>query len=354
MFLSNLDRRVLATLKDAAVGRQKPGPRIAVLGNCQSFDLAYAIKLLDVSATVHHYPIQTKAKITGNMLVRALRTYDRVFLQDFGEGFVRGGSSDFLCSELSNVTRYPSLLFGAYHPDSIFVHDRSRGDAFVSGPIGQHHSALALFAYRVGLPAESALRLCHREGYHLLDYLDLWEPASTQLLELTTSYGIKLGADFIGWTRRAGCFMYSINHPKAYVLFDVARHLLDHAGISWKTLDFDHYALNELARDTIFPVYPEIAERFGIAGSYVFKAPKPSRGGLNIGTFWDLQAFVRESYRIYARHNREALTNERVQGWLQNTEICSFLNEFGLAKRSLTPGWHRAASPELAPRVAVG
>ena len=114
MFLSNLDRRVLATLKDAAVGRQKPGPRIAVLGNCQSFDLAYAIKLLDVSATVHHYPIQTKAKITGNMLVRALRTYDRVFLQDFGEGFVRGGSSDFLCSELSNVTRYPSLLFGAY------------------------------------------------------------------------------------------------------------------------------------------------------------------------------------------------------------------------------------------------
>jgi hypothetical protein len=43
-----------------------------------------------------------------------------------------------------------------------------------------------------------------------------------------------------------------------------------------------------------------------------------------------------------------------VQGWLQNTEICSFLNEFGLAKRSLTPSWHRAASPELAPRVAVG
>jgi hypothetical protein len=354
MFLSNLDRRVLATLKGAAVRRQQPGLRIAVLGNCQSFEVAYAMQLLNGRATVHHYPIQTKAKITGNMLVRALRTYDRVFLHDFGEGFVRGASSDFLCSEVANVTRYPSLLFGAYHPDSIFVQDRSRGDAFVSGPIGQHHSALALFAYRAGFTAESALRLYQREVYELLGYFDLWEPASTQFLEVTRSYGIKLDSDFIGWTRLARSFMYSINHPKAYVLFDLARHLLDQAGIPWKPLDFDHYAVNDLARDTIFPVYPEVAERFGIAGSYIFKAPSASRGGLNIGTFWDLQAFVRESYRVYARHDGEALTNERVQAWLQNVEICSFLNDFGLERRSRGAGPHEAAFPHLAPRVAVG
>jgi hypothetical protein len=354
MFLSNLDRRVLATLKDAAVGRQKRDLRIAVLGNCQSFDVAYAMQLLNVRATVHHYPIQTKAKITGNMLVRALRTYDRVFLQDFGEGLVRGGSSDLLCGELANAIRYPSLLFGAYHPDAIFIHDRSRGDAFVSGPIGQHHSALALFAYRAGFTPESALLLYQREVYQLLGYFDVWEPASTQLLELTRSYGVKLDSDFIGWTRFARCFMYSINHPKAYVLFDLARRLLDHAGISWKPLDFDHYALNDLARDTIFPVYPEIAERFGIAGSYIFKAPKPARGGLNIGTFFDLEAFVRESYCVYARHDGEALTNERVQGWLQDAEVRAFLNELGLQTRRLATGRQGASSPELVPGRSRG
>ena len=31
------------------------GPRIAVVGNCQSFGVAYAMKVLDPSATVDHY-----------------------------------------------------------------------------------------------------------------------------------------------------------------------------------------------------------------------------------------------------------------------------------------------------------
>ena len=53
MLLSNLDRRVLATLKDGALGRVKPGLRIAVLGNCHSLDLTYAMQLLNVGATVH-------------------------------------------------------------------------------------------------------------------------------------------------------------------------------------------------------------------------------------------------------------------------------------------------------------
>jgi hypothetical protein len=351
MLLSNLDRQVLTALKDGALGRLKPGPRIAVLGNCQSFDLAYAMKLLNVGATVHQYTIQSKAKITGKMLVRALRPYDHVFLHDFGEGFVRGATSEFLSNELVNITRCPSLLFGAYHPDSIFINDRGKSDAFISGPIGQHHSALALFAHCARLTPDAALRLYTREVYQMLGYFDLWQPASTHFLEHARSYGIPLEADFIRWTRH-GCFMYSINHPKPYVFFDLARHLLAKAGISCQPIDFEHYTLNELARDTVFPVYPEIAEHFGIPGSYLFKAPKHSPGGLSLGSFWDLPSFVRESYRVYARHAPNELVNERVQGWLENPEISDFLIE--LCSRGRTDPQSKpehAMLPELTPAV---
>jgi hypothetical protein len=334
MFLSNLDRRVLATLKDIALGRVKPGLRIAVLGNCHSLDIAYAMKLLNVSATVHRYPVQTKSKITAKMLVRALRSYGHVFLQDFGEGLIPGGSSDSLSRELPNAIKYPTLLFGAYHPDAIFVHDRSKGDTFVWGALGQHHSAIALFAYRAGITAQDALQLYDGEVFETLGYFDVWPAASAQLLALAKSYSLDLSADFLRWARR-GCFMFTVNHPKPHVFFDLARHLLGRAGIRGEAVDFDNYALDDLARDVVFPVYPAIAEHYGVSGAYVFKAAQYSPGGLNIGGFWDLPGFVRESYRVYARHKAEDLTNERVQGWLNDREISAFLKQFSLQKRLL-------------------
>jgi hypothetical protein len=355
MWLSNLDRRVFATLRDKALRRVKPGLRIAVLGNCHSLDIAYAMKLLNVSAIVHRYPIQTKARITANMLVRALRIYDHVFMQQFGGDLVRGASSDFLSEKLSNATVYPTLLFGGYHPDSIFVHDRAKGDAFVWGPTGQHHSAIGLFAYRTGLSAETALQLYEPEVFETLGYFDLWGPASVQLLESAKSHSLDLQADFLRWTRR-GCFMYTINHPKPDVFFDVARHLLDNAGIATEPADVGNYAIDDLARDVVFPVYPAIADHFGISGSYVFKAAQHMPGGLNIGSFYDLPGFLRESYRVYARHDADDLTNERVQGWLENPEICRFLQEFAAARGSVapTPEARHATFPELAPSGAVG
>jgi hypothetical protein len=37
---------------------------------------------------------------------------------------------------------------------------------------------------------------------------------------------------------------------------------------------------------------------------------------------------VRESYRVYGRHKAENLTNERVQSWLDDPDISTFLKDF--------------------------
>ena len=60
----------------ACTGRKlrASGPRIAVVGNCQSFGVAYAMKLLDPTATVHHFSVVAKA-----------RANSRYFLQDIGD-----------------------------------------------------------------------------------------------------------------------------------------------------------------------------------------------------------------------------------------------------------------------------
>jgi hypothetical protein len=57
MLLSSLDRQVLASLRDRVLKRRPPGRRVAVVGNCQSFGIAYAMKLLDLDAAIDRFSV---------------------------------------------------------------------------------------------------------------------------------------------------------------------------------------------------------------------------------------------------------------------------------------------------------
>jgi hypothetical protein len=85
------------------------------------------------------------------------------------------------------------------------------------------------------------------------------EARLTALLEQGRQFGLDLSADFLRWADR-GCFMYSINHPKPHVLYDMARKLLRGVGRPSEPIDFDTYAVDDIVRGYVFPVYPEIAD----------------------------------------------------------------------------------------------
>jgi hypothetical protein len=178
-----------------------------------------------------------------------------------------------LQNELGDAVWFPSLAFSAYHPDLILISDPTRGNQLVNCATGPYHSALALFAYRAGWPAEAALRLYRREVFAALGYFQVWRGAAEALLDQGRQFGLDLSADFLRWANR-GCFMYSINHPKPHVLYDIARKLLRGVGLTSEPIDFDTYAVDDIVRGYVFPVYPEIAEFYGVSGSYIFK-PSP-------------------------------------------------------------------------------
>ena len=158
--LTTLDQRVIASLRDKSLRRPGSGPRVAVVANCQNFSIAYAMKLLNVEATVHPFPVMFKPWLSVKTLTRALKLYDYVFLQPFGPRYVRGGTSDTIVAELKNLVLFPTIVFTGFHPDQIYVEDRTLDDnARIGGPLGPYHSALAFFAYRAGLPVDAALRL---------------------------------------------------------------------------------------------------------------------------------------------------------------------------------------------------
>ncbi|HEX3181181.1 MAG TPA: hypothetical protein VHR44_07995, partial [Beijerinckiaceae bacterium] len=75
MLLSALDRQVLASWRDRALKRQTSRPRIAIVGNCQSFGIAYAMKLLDLAAEVVRVPIVSRSWTDIKTLARTLQPY---------------------------------------------------------------------------------------------------------------------------------------------------------------------------------------------------------------------------------------------------------------------------------------
>jgi Polysaccharide biosynthesis enzyme WcbI len=335
MLLSALDRQVLASWRDRALKRRPAAPRIAVVGNCQSFGVAYAMRLLDLEAEIARFPIVSKSWTDMRTLARTLATYDHVFAQDFAPGYLRGGASDVLQNELGAAAWFPSVAFSAYHPDLILISDPTRGNQLVNCATGPYHSALALFAYRAGLPAEAALRLFRHDVFAMLGYFQFWQGAADALLEQGRQFGLDLGADFLRWARR-GCFMYSINHPKPHVLYDIARQLLRGVGRPHAPIDFDTYAVDDIVRGYVFPVYPEIAEFYGTSGSYIFKTSH-HRLSKGLGKFWDLPGYISHCYRIYAEHRPEQLVNQRVQGWLDDADTSKLLRDFAATRGGALP-----------------
>jgi hypothetical protein len=175
------------------------------------------------------------------------------------------------------------------------------------------------------LPVEAALRLFNREVFEAVGYFDVWNGATQALLQDGQRFSLDFREDLLRWSRR-GCFMYTSIHPKPFVFFDFARQLMQKAGVPLKAVNFDDYAVDDLVRGAVYPVYPEIAEFYGIQGSYVFKGAHFSFG-TGLGEFWNLREFVTDCYRTYAKYQPEQLANDRVQGWLDDAEISGFLRD---------------------------
>ena len=317
--LSEIDHQLLHVWGRRLLKRENGSPRIAVVGNCQSFGIAYGMKLLAPHAHVDRFTIVRQGITTLDMLAKTLSSYDHVFSLEFQPGFVRGGGWEELKTRLPNVAPIPSIVFSGFHPDTIYILDPTRSGFPIEGPTGPYHSAIALFAYLRGMSVDQTVALFGEPLFQSLGYFDVWEDSAREFLELARASGLDLSAELIRWSR-SGPFMYSMNHPKAHVLFDVAKALLAKADIKTAPVEFSDFAVDDIVRGVVYPVYPEIAERYGHRGSYLFKRAN-YRLARNIGHFDDLRSYVEGSFAVYARHQRAQLMAPRMVEWEANAEV---------------------------------
>jgi hypothetical protein len=200
-------------------------------------------------------------------------------------------------SGLDNIIYFPILFFRAMHPDLCHVHV---GEAISNGPLMEYHSAMIFAAYKSGIAADRVPELFCHDNFNALGFYDLWASEKEGLLDRGAQEGVDLRAPFRRWARRPEPFMHSFNHPTINVIYDTSKALAESR--DWEIRESPHRPHDTLANSAVFPVYPELANRLGLAeGSYCFK---PS----GVYETLTLREFVNLSYAEYDRHNPDALT----------------------------------------------
>ena len=267
--------------------------KIHVVGTCQSIPLAQCVEVM-----VQHVPVQryasfddVGAKVAAGDVVFRQRNRRTVWTRD------ECAPNEFL---------YPRVNFNAFHPDLVTI---AGPPGPVAPPLADYNSSLVLFAWQRGLDAARTERLFCEAVFERLGFFERWEPAKQTLLEEGRAIAFPLEAMLASWTAR-GRFMHSSNHPALFVMGDVARALLERAGLPVpfdRPEDFIHDAMLDKA---VWPLYPEIGNRLGLPGAYAFKMfqGNGSRGA----TLLDLGEFIARSFEAYRHMAPEALACARL------------------------------------------
>ena len=281
--------------------------RIVVLGNCQAHGIAHGLAhLLPETriqvAQIDGGPQTSRAQAAASLI----EDTDTVFTQRLDTRW-KGIATDALTAAGRRVVVVPKVLFRGYQPDMAYLMLDNRP---VESPVGAYHSCIVAAAFSLDVAEADVATLFNRLVYARLGFLEAFGKERTMLTEAFAPCGDAFAASFESWHAR-GPFMHTLNHPRAFVLADIARAAAIGAGLLRRdaprvTPGFDH-----LAGNVIWPVYPEIAEALGVPGSLVFKrAARPgiASGDLHLG----LPAFIHESYARYARLPAEAFRNGAV------------------------------------------
>ena len=291
------------------------GPRIAVIGNCQATGVAQSLRLLVPEARVDTIPIQRLARDFGGIdrLARSCARYDHVFSHFFPERFLPGGSALTLAARLPRVRLFPTIVFPGFHPDQVLVGDVDHlsPSTLMPSPTGPYHSAIALCAYLEGLDVAGTLTLYDDATFAALGYYRLWDEGSALLLRSARELGFDLSHEVTRWARR-GCFMHVINHPTLPVLADLARRLAREAGCPVRDIAVEAYQPDDLLAESVWPVLPPIAARYGLAAGTLFKGRRAAHGR---GAVLDLRGFVEASFALYGRQSRSAFACGRIAAW---------------------------------------
>ncbi len=287
---------------------------VYIVGNCHIYGMQRGFKFFDSALLVEgcHLWEMKKRFTDAEEFLSHVRRFDHVLTLSFDGGFLPGLNSATITAQVPQAKLYPTVTFGAFHPDVVYLFNKDGSGDYAPSPLGPFHSALALYGFRKGYDVAQTAALFRSDIYERLGYLSAWEIAVEELGQKPEAKDFDLPRLAMGWLRQ-GCFMHNPQHPKVSAVCDIAREAMGRLGITTKHASATPFLPDDLLVSHIWPVYPEIGSYYGLPGSYTFKRES---GVARWPEFMTLDEFVQASYECYGWQGLSHYYCERVDGWL--------------------------------------
>jgi hypothetical protein len=279
--------------------------RILVASNCQSETFAEVLRFALTGCEVSSFHVPSLAdRDFAEQSLDAILGADVLFslgIQDHIHPDFRPNLPKLLAKSVA----IESIDFNGFHPDETII--RLKGGGLLASPVGPAHSVIAAAGFIAGQGLKKTVSLFNALTYSRIGYFDAFPFAKQELLEKFRRLEFDISEAFERWMAREP-FMYTSSHPKSFAVESIVKMACAKAGLEIGDTPYSDYFPDLLTLETVLPVYPEIARRLGVSGSYYFKPLSDS--GRRI---MSLKQYVEESWDIYgASDPAEWIVTDRV------------------------------------------
>ncbi|MCJ2067677.1 GSCFA domain-containing protein [Methylobacterium sp. J-030] len=268
--------------------------RITVVGNCQAPVLAACLRVMLPDAEIHGVHL-------GVSSTETVAISDLVLLQTEFAG-LRDDRAFISERRTDRVRLWPTFYYAGFHPDLVYAQLNNK---FIDSPLDEYNSALTLYGWHRGLSVDQVIRLFREDVFDRLGYLEYITSADAHLIENFNKADLD-GKSLLDGLKDVAPFCHAVNHPSLPALARVAEAVLNAVGLAPAVRAVDRFLNDPLLTGPVWPIYPTIADRFGLDGSYEFKTSGTP------GRILDLERFVTGSFERYRGHNPSDLRCERL------------------------------------------
>jgi|SRR5579871_347797 len=171
------------------------------------------------------------------------------------------------------VLLVPYFYFRGLHPDSFHLGIGERAVPSVL-KTGNLHSRLVAAAFLLGLTHEKTAAAFNGSTYERIGYFPVFEEEKSDLLKRFGRFGIDLAPAFERWCASRD-FLYTYNHPKAFVFNDILIEALGGRFVGQSEREEARAALagvpDYLEPSIRWPIYPEIAARHAMETDFLWR-----------------------------------------------------------------------------------
>jgi hypothetical protein len=229
--------------------------------------------------------------------------------------------------ELDKMQLIPHIHSDAFHPDccNLWVNNKR-----VESIMGLSHSAIIAYAYLNDIKRKDVIKLFDREIYDHLGYFDNKEKSILYAREQEYLTDWPVEEMYEIWFNKAP-FVHTPNHSKHFVYCDIAMEFAKKNNIELIYSNPSELIFDRTTRSEIWPIYPEIAEKYNIKGSYEFKIPNIVKEKKSINSVaLPLEKIIKYFYSTYKKYKKEEIKVPAIE-----SDEFKSLNDKGLVDKCL-------------------